>query len=64
MGVIAVPHEIDSYHPTALVVKKSNSEIKEEDIVSYVAGSYFDSYSKTVKKRVSQNIKLCFRKFE
>lgn len=38
VGVVGIPNENDQYHPMALVVKESSSNITEQEIIDAVKG--------------------------
>jgi len=38
VAVVGIPHEIDMYHPRALVIKAPGSSITEQIIIDEVAG--------------------------
>lgn len=39
VAVVGIPHEIDQYHPRALVVKEPGASLTERQIVEEVAGN-------------------------
>lgn len=42
VGVVGIPDEMSGEIPCAFVVKKANMDIKESEIIKYVAGKFFD----------------------